>query len=158
MLQDPCELYSPGAAVSRLAYRYIPLTGKAAQGGPVTHLIASLLGKFMVVSGAVMGGMGAAGCTAHQLTLVPEAEVAKDSTTVAAAAVAGGALAEGGGEAGVPYVDVRGLWRRLKDELVLPLVADVCRSCGVDAPQGLLLLPGELLERCLAFLPVRPPH
>ncbi|GLC47227.1 hypothetical protein PLESTB_001307700 [Pleodorina starrii] len=51
--------------------------------------------------------------------------------------------------------DPAGHWRRLKDELVLPLLAAACRATGAPPPLGLLVLPLELQLTVLRRLQAR---
>lgn len=53
--------------------------------------------------------------------------------------------------------DAAGFVTSLKDGMVLPLVADLCRAAGVSPPFGLLSLPSELRRSVMDLLGVRCP-
>jgi hypothetical protein len=111
---------------------------------------------------------GAAGAVVRQLVLVPGDHLA-DCVGAGTRGAAGdrfparGSSANGaaGSFEGLQRVGVlahaRALWVRLADELAVPLLAALREAAGLPPLDGLLSLPTELKERCLAMLPVRDP-
>ena len=62
-----------------------------------------------------------------------------------------------GGDGAQLFQNLASLWRQLKDEVALRLLASLHFAANLPAPTGLLTLPMELKEAVLLRLPVRPP-
>lgn len=143
----------PSAGSFSLRYRLAGIAADAA--GAVATVQCSRMGDHVLAAGRAASADGAAAGSVHHTTVrwqpanQPDAAHPPDAPTTAAAGRPDAAQR-------IPLdrllQDAAGFVTLLKDGMVLPLVADLCRAAGVSPPSGLLSLPPELRRSVMDLL------